>query len=116
MHAGYAYDAAVRRANVFFLCTQCVCSCLNTLHPAASRATSADRRFLLMAGQVLQDMIWVWGENGPDAGIESALSTPALVPDLNDAKGATVNADAINQRDVPYGWETLMENIFVSWR
>ena len=67
--------------------------------------------------QVAQGMIWVWGDNGRDAGLESALTPAALVPELNDAEGlksGRVVALSPYVRDLPYAWETLMENLMVS--
>lgn len=62
-------------------------------------------------------MIWVWGDNGPDAGLESALTPAALVPEMNDAEAfASGRMVALSPyvRDLPYTWETLMENLMVS--
>lgn len=67
--------------------------------------------------QVAQDMVWVWADNGGDAGIESALTTPALIPELSDVEGiksGRVIPGAVSQRDLAYGWDTFMENIMVS--
>ena len=61
--------------------------------------------------QVAQDIIWVWGENGPDAALESAMSSPAL---HKVAPGKKVLKNAVTQRDLPYGWDTFMENVMVS--
>ncbi|CAN0159054.1 unnamed protein product, partial [Laminaria digitata] len=64
--------------------------------------------------QVAQGLIWVWGENGPDAGLESALTQPALIPELSDAEGlesGRIAAAPVGHRDVPYGWDTFMENV-----
>lgn len=61
-------------------------------------------------------MIWVWGENGPDAALESALTPAQLVPDLNDEEGlksGRVNPANVVQNDLQYGWDTFMENILV---
>ncbi|CAN0352871.1 unnamed protein product, partial [Hapterophycus canaliculatus] len=66
--------------------------------------------------QVAQDIIWVWGENGPDAELESALTPAQLVPDLNDKEGlksGKVEAANIGMNDLAYGWDTLMENLLV---
>eukprot|EP00904_Undaria_pinnatifida_P002166 jgi/Undpi1/11950/HiC_scaffold_4.g01649.m1 len=63
--------------------------------------------------QVAQDIIWVWGDNGPDAGLESAVSPAALIPVLEDAEvveSGRVSTGSIYQRDVPYAWETFVEN------
>lgn len=59
----------------------------------------------------------MWGENGPDAGLESALTQPALIPELSDAEGlesGRIAAAPVGHRDVPYGWDTFMENVLVS--
>ena len=67
--------------------------------------------------QVVQDMIWVWGDNGRDAGLESALTPAALVPELNDAEAlesGRVVALSPYQRCLPYAWEIFMENGVVS--
>ncbi|CAM9359571.1 unnamed protein product [Ascophyllum nodosum] len=58
--------------------------------------------------QVAQDIIWVWGENGPDAALESAMSSPAL-PEM--PPGKKLLKGAIAQRDLPYGWDVFMENV-----
>ena len=56
-------------------------------------------------------MIWVWGENGPDAALESALASPALVPELEDKEllesGKLISAGGTHN-DMPYGWDTFM--------
>lgn len=67
--------------------------------------------------QVAQGIIWVWGENGPDAVLESAVTSPPLIAELNDAEAVAsgrVTAGAIYQRDLPYSWETFLENVVVS--
>lgn len=65
-------------------------------------------------------MVWVWGDNGPDAGLESALQSPPLVAELDDAAGlksGQITPAALSQRDLPYGWDTLIENLVVGgWR
>eukprot|EP00904_Undaria_pinnatifida_P002163 jgi/Undpi1/11948/HiC_scaffold_4.g01647.m1 len=64
--------------------------------------------------QVAQGIIWVWGENGPDAVLESAVTSPPLIAELNDAEAVAsgrVTAGAIYQRDLPYSWETFLENV-----
>lgn len=60
--------------------------------------------------------MWVWGENGPDAVLESLLSKPALVAALEDKEGiqsGRVVPGALVQRDLAYSWDTFMENIMV---
>lgn len=67
--------------------------------------------------QVAQGLIWVWGENGVDAGLESAVTPAPLVPELDDTEGiesGRIDTGSIYQRDLPYSWETFMENVLVS--
>ncbi|CAM9907050.1 unnamed protein product, partial [Sphacelaria rigidula] len=64
--------------------------------------------------KVAQGIIWVWGNAGPDAGLESALAPLPLIPELDDTEGlkeGRVIATPLSVRDVPYGWDTMMENI-----
>lgn len=68
---------------------------------------------LLLAAtdQVAQGLIWVWGENGPDAALESALTAPALVPELEDKElleSGKIMSSEINHHDLAYGWDTFM--------
>lgn len=67
--------------------------------------------------QVAQGIIWVWGDNGPDAVLESAVTPAPLIPELNDAEtveSGRVAASSLYQRDLPYSWEIFMENVVVS--
>lgn len=71
---------------------------------------------LVNCQQVAQGIIWVWGNAGPDAGLESALAPLPLIPELDDTEGlkeGRVIATPLSVRDVPYGWDTMMENIVV---
>lgn len=56
-------------------------------------------------------MIWVWGENGPDAALESVLTRPPVAPELEDKEklesGKVIDA-GISHGDVAYGWDTFM--------
>lgn len=64
-------------------------------------------------------MIWVWGENGPDAGLESALTPAALNDDLLNEEGmdsGKLFETGVSCTDVPYGWDTFMENVVVRER
>lgn len=73
--------------------------------------------FSRQTNKVAQDIIWVWAENGPDAGLESALAMPALIPDLSDVEGlksGRVVPAPIGHRDLAYGWDTFVENVVVS--
>lgn len=77
--------------------------------------TTATSRSMSMQ-QVAQGIVWVWGENGPDAALESLLSKPALVSALEDTEGiksGRVVPGALVQRDLAYSWDTFMENIMV---
>ena len=59
----------------------------------------------------------MWGENGQDAGLESALTPLPLIPELGDTEAlesGRVNACSYYKRDLPYSWETFMENVLVS--
>ncbi|CAM9115130.1 unnamed protein product [Ectocarpus fasciculatus] len=63
--------------------------------------------------QVAQDMIWVWAENGPDAGLESALTPPHLIPELDDEQGLAsgrVFRQGVQHTDLAYGWDIMIEN------
>lgn len=64
-----------------------------------------------------QNIIWVWGENGPDAALESALSPPHLLPDPSEEERQVLSrriqlAD-VGTNDLAYGWDTLVENLVV---
>lgn len=58
----------------------------------------------------------MWGDNGADAGLESALAPPIMIPALSDAealKSGKVVACPYYQRELPYAWETFLENVMV---
>ena len=62
-------------------------------------------------------MIWVWADNGRDAPLESAIVPVARIPELDDdeaIKSGRVTVGSVLQRDLPYAWETFMENVVVS--
>ncbi|CAN0003370.1 unnamed protein product [Scytosiphon promiscuus] len=64
--------------------------------------------------QVVQDIVWVWGENGPDAALESSLTPPQLIPELEDKEGiesGRVEPANVGMNNVAYGWDTMMENL-----
>lgn len=66
--------------------------------------------------QVAQGLVWVWGDNGADAGLESALTPPVLIPALSDSEAlesGRVIACPYYQRELPYAWETFLENVMV---
>ncbi|KAK9812601.1 hypothetical protein WJX72_000303 [[Myrmecia] bisecta] len=60
--------------------------------------------------QVLQRLVWVWGEAGPQAEAESRQTAAATVPELLKAGDAVFVADWF-MRDVPYGFDVLAENV-----
>lgn len=69
--------------------------------------------------QVLQGKVWVFGEGGPRAFIDSAAIKPALLPELeaswpprekNGGEEFVFMGDGY-ARDLPYAWTTLMENL-----
>ncbi|KAK9908986.1 hypothetical protein WJX75_005595 [Coccomyxa subellipsoidea] len=68
--------------------------------------------------KVLQGKVWVFGEGGPRAFIDSAAVQPAYAPNLaveetlHDANGGeAVRFAAPYVRDFPYGWDVLAENL-----
>mmetsp|Transcript_7200 Transcript_7200/g.26473 ORF Transcript_7200/g.26473 Transcript_7200/m.26473 type:complete len:590 (-) Transcript_7200:118-1887(-) len=54
-------------------------------------------------------LLWVWGENGPDAMLESLSTAPNIVPQLNDKEGWPLRNTWL-QRDLPYGMDSFFEN------
>ena len=70
--------------------------------------------------QVLQGMVFVWGESGRQAAAEAdAMPVPGL-PDVEMSEGhpargrrGEVQHTFINQyyRELPYGWDVLAENL-----
>lgn len=73
---------------------------------------------VLSFNQVAQDIIWVWGDAGPDANLESALAPMPLIRELEDDMLATgrVAPLVLSHRDLAYGWDTLIENLVVRAR
>ncbi|CAJ1370445.1 unnamed protein product [Effrenium voratum] len=62
--------------------------------------------------QVRLGVLWVWGESGPDAALESALLEPNLPTELEDpAMKDRATAGVWSHRDMPYGWEVAFENV-----
>ncbi|WP_245927545.1 Rieske 2Fe-2S domain-containing protein [Aphanothece hegewaldii] len=60
--------------------------------------------------QEQQGLLWVWGESGSDALIESQSRQPRTISELE------TNSDQVvklfwNIRDLPYGWDFFMENV-----
>ncbi len=67
--------------------------------------------------QVAQDIIWVWGENGPDAALESAVTPAQLIPELDDQEAresGKVKLANIGHTDLAYGWDTFMVGFLFS--
>lgn len=65
--------------------------------------------------------MWVWGDNGPDAALESALTPPQLISDLEDKEGlesGRVQPANVGMNNVAHGWDTMMDNLLVrgEWR
>ncbi len=74
-------------------------------------------RCVVAGPQVRQGFVHVWGRSGPGAEAEAAAAMPLLVPELDpDAADArfpdgspTLDSGKPYTRDLPYGWEYLME-------
>lgn len=66
--------------------------------------------------QVRQGLIWVWGTKGlpgSDVAILAALKSPQLIDELEDPETASrLYPQQWNFRDLPYGWDFFMENVF----
>ncbi|KAK9832649.1 hypothetical protein WJX81_007195 [Elliptochloris bilobata] len=88
---------------------------------AAHSAAAASSRACAMVHptQVRQGFVHVWGRSGPGAEEEAAAATPLLGPELDpntaDARfpdgSPTLDLGKPYTRDLPYGWEYLMENL-----
>lgn len=64
-----------------------------------------------MCEQVRADgLLWVWGEGGPQAEAEAAAKPP-VAPEELDVPGASLFLSPWFMRDVPYGADTLVENV-----
>ncbi|CAL5224847.1 g7603 [Coccomyxa viridis] len=69
--------------------------------------------------QVRQGYVHVWGDGSPAAFIDAAAKPPMLVPELDpEAESAVLrdgteplNAGKRYLRDLPYGWDFLVENL-----
>ncbi|KAK9843752.1 hypothetical protein WJX81_004916 [Elliptochloris bilobata] len=55
-------------------------------------------------------LLWVWAEGGPAAAAEAA-ATPAVAPEELDDPGQSLYLSPWFMRDVPYGADTLVENV-----
>ncbi|MDJ0718066.1 MAG: Rieske 2Fe-2S domain-containing protein [Prochloraceae cyanobacterium] len=76
----------------------------------AKNCENSRSRAMVYPTQVLQGLLWVWGESGETAQLESQLRSPRIIPELED------NSDKVeklswNVRDLPYGWDFFMENV-----
>ena len=70
--------------------------------------------------QVMQGMVFVWGESGPQAAAEAdAMPVPGL-PDLEQTEAKPMRSKSEQPmknfiksyyRELPYGWEVLAENL-----
>jgi phenylpropionate dioxygenase-like ring-hydroxylating dioxygenase large terminal subunit len=57
-----------------------------------------------------QGLLWVWGDNGKEAQIESQQKQPAIIPELEEKDEKIVKL-FWNIRDLPYGWDYFIENV-----
>ena len=60
--------------------------------------------------QVAQGMLWVWPESGPHAWLDSAMQSPALVPELDDPSWPGSKGYASSQKLLPdctFNWEAV---------
>ncbi len=60
--------------------------------------------------QERQGLLWVWGESGEKAEVESKLKKPRIIPELEEKSDRVVKM-TWSHRDLPYGWELFMENV-----
>ena len=58
----------------------------------------------------LQGLIWVWGESGQQAKVESELRKPRLIPELEETSDRVIKLYWY-QRDLPFGWDFYLENV-----
>ena len=64
---------------------------------------------------VAQGLIWAWGESGPQAELEAAMTPPLLVPEIEGiGKSGRAKCGGFRNhwqvRDLPYGWNAFFEN------
>ena len=60
--------------------------------------------------QERQGLLWVWAESGPQAEANSQQRAPRLIPELEAPSDQVVKLFWY-VRDLPYGWDSFMENI-----
>lgn len=58
----------------------------------------------------LQGLLWVWGESGNQAQVESESRKPRLIPELEEQSDRVIESFWY-QRDLPFGWDFYMENV-----
>lgn len=59
----------------------------------------------------MQDLLWLWPDSSPEGVKASETVSPVVVPDLNTGEfGGQWYA-----RDLPYGFDTLVENLVGEW-
>src|SRR5689334_14445435 len=60
--------------------------------------------------QVRHQLVWVWAESGPEAFVEAAMTPPNSVEELEGPEQPIYMANWF-MRDLPYGFDTLAENV-----
>ncbi|MBV6621969.1 MAG: Rieske 2Fe-2S domain-containing protein [Rivularia sp. (in: Bacteria)] len=76
----------------------------------AKNCSNNKSRATVYPTQVCQGLLWVWGESGETAKLESQLRSPRIVPELDDTSDKIIKL-FWNIRDLPYGWDYFMENV-----
>ena len=66
--------------------------------------------------QIINDVLWIWPESGPDANLESALTPAPVMPPPTDKHGNPIPEENIlyntyNFRELPYGADYFLENV-----
>ncbi|MEO1378495.1 MAG: Rieske 2Fe-2S domain-containing protein [Cyanobacteria bacterium J06635_10] len=61
--------------------------------------------------QIRQGLLWVWGESGETASVESKLRQPRIVPELEESSQQEVSQLPWKFRDLPHGWVYYIENV-----
>ncbi|KAL3144028.1 hypothetical protein ABBQ32_003832 [Trebouxia sp. C0010 RCD-2024] len=59
--------------------------------------------------QVVQGMLWVWPESGPHAWLDSAMQSPAVIPELEDPTWPGSKGDVF-ATTMMCNWDIAMEN------
>ncbi|KAK9842714.1 hypothetical protein WJX74_001171 [Apatococcus lobatus] len=78
---------------------------------AAENAACASQRSCAtrFPSQVQQGLLWVWPAAGPEAALEAAAVSPPVCPAFESPD--YLEGRHWYQRDVPYSWDTLIENL-----